>query len=128
MSAAPTILLVEDEEIIRMVAADMLDALGAGVVEAATVAEAIGVASAGGRVDAAMIDLSLPDGLGDELALRLRDLRPALPVIMTTGHDSSMISDRVRGLDGLVLLPKPYELAELDTALSAAMPGRLSAL
>ena len=117
----PVVLVVEDEEMIRMLAADMLDALGAGVLEAATAAEALDVARSPDRLDAAMIDLSLPDGLGDELTLRLRALRPALPVIMTTGHDEGMIREEVRSLERLVLLPKPYELAALDAALSEAL-------
>ena len=121
MSASPVVLVVEDEEMIRMMAADMLDALGAGVIEAATAAEAMDAARSADRFDAAMIDLSLPDGLGDELTLRLRDLRPALPVIMTTGHDEGMISEEVRMLERLVLLPKPYELAALDAALTRAL-------
>ena len=104
-----------------MMAADMLDALGAGVIEAATAAEALDAARSQDRFDAAMIDLSLPDGLGDELTLRLRALRPTLPVIMTTGYDEGMISEEVRGLERLVLLPKPYELAALDAALSQAL-------
>ena len=117
------VLVVEDEEMIRMLAADMLDALGAEVMEAATAAEALDMARSGDRLDAAMIDLSLPDGLGDELTLRLRALRPALPVIIATGHDHGMISDEVRGLERLVLLPKPYELRELDAALTEALSG-----
>ena len=104
-----------------MMAADMLDELGAAVVEAATAAEALDAARSDGRFDAAMIDLGLPDGLGDELALRLRALRPALPVIMTTGHDEGMISEQVRALERIVLLPKPYELAALDAALTRAL-------
>jgi DNA-binding response OmpR family regulator len=121
VTLSPVILVVEDEEMIRMMAADMLEALGAGVIEAATAAEAMDAARSESRFDAAMIDLSLPDGLGDELTLKLRALRPALPVIIATGHDHGMISEEVRGLDGLVLLPKPYELGELDAALNRAL-------
>ena len=121
MTAPPVVLVVEDEEMIRMMAADMLDALGAGVIEAATAAEALTAARSDDVFDAAMIDLSLPDGLGDELTLRLRALRPSLPVIIATGHDEGMISEEVRGLDRLVLLPKPYELAALDAALTEAL-------
>ena len=123
MSSAPIVLVVEDEEMIRMLAADMLDALGAGVLEASTAAEALDMARSQDRFDAALIDLSLPDGLGDDLTLRLRALRPALAVIMTTGHDEGMISEEVRALDRVVMLPKPYELAALDAALSEALAG-----
>ena len=104
-----------------MLAADMLDALGAGVLEASTAAEALDMARSQDRFDAALIDLSLPDGLGDELTLRLRALRPSLAVIMTTGHDEGMISEEVRALEGVVVLPKPYELAALDAALTEAL-------
>ena len=123
MSSPPIVLVVEDEEMIRMLAADMLDALGAGVLEASTAAEALDMARSQDRFDAALIDLSLPDGLGDDLTLRLRALRPSLAVIMTTGHDEGMISEEVRALERVVLLPKPYELAALDAALSEALAG-----
>ena len=123
MSSPPIVLVVEDEEMIRMLAADMLDALGAGVLEASTAAEALDMARSQDQFDAALIDLSLPDGLGDDLTLRLRALRPSLAVIMTTGHDEGMISEEVRALERVVLLPKPYELAALDAALSEALAG-----
>jgi DNA-binding NarL/FixJ family response regulator len=93
------------------------------VLEASSAAQALEMARSQDTFDAALIDLSLPDGMGDELTLRLRAIRPALAVIMTTGHDEGMISEEVRSLDRLVLLPKPYELAALDAALSQALAG-----
>src|ERR1700761_2144402 len=90
LPSAPRVLLVEDEPLIRMLTTDMLDALGFAATEAGTGAEALAIddgdlAGLAGLV----IDLGLPDHPGEEVARRLRERRPDLPVILTTGADAT---------------------------------------
>ena len=119
MSLSPQrrILLVEDEPLIRMMTTDMLDALGFAATEAATGAEALAIddgALAG--LAGLVIDLGLPDHPGEEVARRLRQRRPDLPIILTTGADASTALARLAGGGPAVALEKPYHFKELEQA------------
>ncbi len=111
-----TILVVEDEPMIRMLAADMLDVLGLGVVEAGDVDEALALHAEGASFEAAMIDLGLPGRPGEDLIEEMQRLKPEMPIIVTTGRDESELADRPQG-GPMVFLGKPYQLADLEAAL-----------
>ena len=113
----PRVLLVEDEPLIRMLTTDMLDALGFAATEASTGAEALAIddgALAG--LAGLVIDLGLPDQPGEEVARRLRQRRPDLPVILTTGADASNALAGLAGGGPAVALEKPYHFKELEEA------------
>jgi CheY-like chemotaxis protein len=117
LNSVPRVLLVEDEPLIRMLTTDMLDALGFAAIEAATGAEALAIddgALAG--LAGLVIDLGLPDLPGVEVARSLRQRRPDLPVILTTGADASEALARLAGDGPAVALEKPYQLSELQQA------------
>ncbi len=81
-----TILLVEDEVLIRMDLSDFLRECGFQVIEAASAAEAIAVIEADADIDLVFSDVQMPgdvDGFG--LATWIRRNRPELPVILTSG-------------------------------------------
>jgi CheY-like chemotaxis protein len=119
MRQPPRILLVEDEPLIRMLASDMLDMLGYAVLEAANGAEALQIASeALNTVSAALIDLGLPDQPGEQVVRRLHAARPDLPVILATGADASAAAERLKGQGVIVVLEKPYQLADLQRAMA----------
>jgi CheY-like chemotaxis protein len=116
--AAPRILLVEDEPLIRMLAVDMLDALGYVATEAGSAGEALAIdddALAG--LAGLMIDLGLPDQPGEEVARRLRERRPDLPVILTTGADVTAAHAALSGGGAVGILEKPYHFNDLHQAL-----------
>lgn len=118
MAETPVVLVVEDEPMIRMLAADMLDVLGWSVLEAGLAEEAVKFAEdAGERFEAALVDLGLPDRSGEELVGDLRRLRPGLPIIVTTGRDEHDMDESLR--DAVVFLGKPYQLSDLEAAFSA---------
>ena len=116
-SAPPCILLVEDEALVRMVTVEALRELGFRVEEAASATEALAkVGLLAGRIDAAIVDIGLPDRRGDALAGELRAIFARLPIVIATGY-----GDRCRdGLGDEALtrfLGKPYDSAELTTIL-----------
>jgi CheY-like chemotaxis protein len=114
----PRILLVEDEPLIRMLAVDMLDALGFTAIEAASGAEALAIDDEALKAVAGlMIDLGLPDFPGEEVARRLRQRRPALPVILTTGADASLARAALAPGGPVMVLEKPYQFNDLDAML-----------
>ncbi|MDH6269275.1 PAS domain S-box-containing protein [Rhizobium sp. SG_E_25_P2] len=105
-------LLVDDEALIRMATADMLEDLGLEVVEAGTVVQAEAAFDA--SVDLLVVDLHLPDGHGLDLARRLRTRKPDIAVVIATGErPKSVIHDLIRA----VVIGKPYDQAMLKAAI-----------
>ena len=122
MTSKRTVLLVEDEALIAALAVDALEELGYTIVEAANTKTALEIAAAGlDGFDIAVIDVGLPDGRGDALALRLRDLRGDLPIIMATGYGASGLDATLGTLPKVVVLMKPYEVERLQEAAAALM-------
>ncbi|MGF7173914.1 response regulator [Azospirillum doebereinerae] len=114
---APTglrILLVEDDELIRLATADMLGELGHSVVDvgdAESALEALG----DGRFDVLLTDVSLPDGSGSDLAVAAVERAVGLRVVFATGHDRVAGGERV---PGALLLRKPYNEHSLSDVLA----------
>jgi CheY-like chemotaxis protein len=114
----PCVLLVEDEPLIRMLTVDMLDHLGFAAIEAGSGAEALAIDDQTLKALAGlMIDLGLPDGPGEDVARQLRQRRPDLPVILTTGADASAARAALAGNGPVGVLEKPYQLNDLSLAL-----------
>src|SRR5271168_4318537 len=81
------VLLVEDEELVAMIAADSLNELGYEIVEVGTARAALDHAHLDcAKFDFAVIDLGLPDRTGDHLISDLRKLCPELPIIVASGY------------------------------------------
>src|SRR4051794_33027727 len=83
-----TILVVEDEEQVRVLAASFLEAAGHDVLSAGTLAEARAVIEAGKRFDLLFTDMTLldePEG-GLHVAIEAAKRQPGLPVLYTTGR------------------------------------------
>ena len=117
LPSPPCVLLVEDEPLIRMLTTDMLDALGYAATEAGTGAEALAIDDGALQALAGLvIDLGLPDHPGLEVARLLRQRRPDLPVILTTGADASEALAQLAGGGPAVALEKPYHFSQLQEA------------
>ncbi len=102
-----SVLLVEDEVLISMLVADALSEHGFVVHEAATADEALRYIETGGKVDVLFTDVNLPGTIdGRELAARVRERRPELPVVYASGrYDSRDIGPLV---SRSVFMTKPY--------------------
>ena len=113
------ILLVEDEVLVRVVAAQMLSDAGFLIDEAGNVGEALAKArSLGARLPAVILDLNLPDRPGEDLAADLRALKEDLPLVIVSGHIPAEQRHRLAALPGVVLVAKPYLAPDLLGALS----------
>jgi DNA-binding NtrC family response regulator len=105
-----TVLIVEDEFLIRMVLADTLSAEGYDVVEAGNVLEAIAVIGRR-KVDAVITDVDMPGGLsGLDLARMLADRHANVPVIVASGGHKLRQEDMP---GGAVFVPKPYAMTAM---------------
>jgi DNA-binding response OmpR family regulator len=117
-------LLVEDELLVAMAAAEALEELGFQVLEAASAARALELAAAyEGAIAVAMIDLGLPDRPGEELIRDLRRLYPAFPIIIATGKGAGAIDANVRSLQSLAIMTKPYDFEDLRAAIDRFASG-----
>jgi DNA-binding response OmpR family regulator len=89
-SAGETILIVEDEVLIRFDVADYLRTCGYRVIEAANATEAIAVLQSGRRIDLVFSDVQLPGSMdGFALARWVRAHQPEIKVILTSGVSRS---------------------------------------
>lgn len=113
------ILLVEDQDLVRSALRMMLELDGHHVTEASNGAEALNL-FAMGDFDLIITDFEMPMMKGNELAIRIKRLAPALPILMITA------SERARGeVDNPVdaLLAKPLTVPDLRGALGKLLPA-----
>jgi signal transduction histidine kinase/two-component SAPR family response regulator len=117
-SKATRILIVEDEELIQIVIAGHLEDMGIEVELAGSAAEAKNkLLLLNGSVDAAIIDMGLPDVRGDALIGELRAIYPMLPIVISSGHDKTAMQDKFTGVRNIEILTKPYTQTQLRDAL-----------
>jgi two-component system, cell cycle sensor histidine kinase and response regulator CckA len=109
-----TILLVEDEELLRHVVVDMLGQLGYRVLGATNGKEALALAeNFSGKIDVLVTDVLLPELPGPQLAHSLRTSRPNLRVIFVSGGTD--VDDALAEKDPL--LHKPFTIKMLSAKL-----------
>ena len=115
--ARGTALLVDDEELVRMSTADMLNDLGYDVVEAKSAEEALQLIEAGVAPTILVTDHLMPGMNGEELARSLRTRMPDLPVLIVSGYAEA------EGIaPDLPRLTKPFRNAELADRLETIHP------
>ena len=107
------VLLVEDNVQVRDFAAELLEDLQCEVVTANNAAEAL-VALAGREFDLVFTDVVMPEMSGIELADRLEELRPNLPVLLATGFSEALAG----GPNRFSVVSKPYDVGSLARAIS----------
>ena len=112
-----TILLVEDDFLIRLNAVDLVQELGHEVVEATTAEQALPLLKER-RFDVLLTDIGLPAMSGADLAVHARTQDTDIGVVFATGHDRL---PTVPGDRAPVLLMKPYDSREIAVALAAAI-------
>ena len=110
MSApASTILVVEDDAIVRMLIVDVLEELEYNVVEAEDGEEALKVLQDGSSViDLMMTDHGLPGISGAQLAVKTRELRPSLPILFASGY-----AENIDVPPGMHSIGKPFSIDQL---------------
>lgn len=117
-----TILLVEDNGNVRTMATLQLRKLGYHVLEAANAADALALIEKGVKIDLLFTDIVMPGGMsGYQLAERVRQIRPDLRILFTTGYDSPAANRPPDARPGGDLLHKPYRRHELAHAIRRAL-------
>jgi two-component system, response regulator PdtaR len=119
----PLILLVEDEAVVRLVAAQGLEDAGFEVIEAATAQEALEILAVRSDVGVLFTDVNMPGRLnGMDLAELVQQHWPAIKIVVT----SALNLDRTMPGDGR-FITKPYSLTEMTRVVTeiSASPKRL---
>ncbi|RKH45694.1 PAS domain S-box protein [Corallococcus llansteffanensis] len=111
------VLLVEDDADIRESASELLGLLGHAVMPVASAEEAR-VALAAGPFDVLFTDVTLPGMSGVELAREVALRKPAMRIIIASGHGRAALDGDPRQWLGVVVLPKPYALPQIEQALA----------
>jgi two-component system cell cycle sensor histidine kinase/response regulator CckA len=117
-----TVLVVEDEEMLRVLAVRALSQAGFRVVAVANGREGITAAQQlGAPLDLVITDVIMPEMGGREMAQILTRERPTLPILYTSGYTGDIALVEWLSSSGAAFLPKPYSPAELVKAASSVI-------
>ncbi|MBK5541189.1 response regulator [Pseudomonas sp. TH05] len=108
-SIASTILVVEDDTIVRMLIVDVLEELEFKVLEAdGSEAALVLLEDTSLTIDLLMTDVGLPGMDGKQLAARARELRPSLPILFASGY-----AENIEVPPGMSVIGKPFSIDQL---------------
>ena len=114
LTGAATVLLVEDEDAVRVFSARALRNKGYQVVEAKNGESALALLAESGKdFDLLITDVVMPQMDGPTLARKARELLPDLKVIFISGYAEDRVREDLGGVEGSHFLPKPFSLKQL---------------
>ncbi len=115
------ILVVDDEEILRKIACEMLNLLGYQTISAASGEEALEVLHSTG-VDLVLLDMQMDPGIsGKETYSRIKKINPAQKALIATGYSTSIDVEETIQSGAAGLIKKPYNINGLGEAISRAL-------
>jgi CheY-like chemotaxis protein len=122
--AGETILVVEDDALVRGFVINQLQSLGYGTVAAANGNEALAHLESGRPFDLLFTDVVMPGKIsGPQLADEIMKSRPTTKVLYTSGYSEKEIVDQGRAGRGVLLLSKPYRKSALASMVRLALDG-----
>ena len=109
-----TVLVVDDEELVRCVTQELLGCMGYDAVAVTTGEEAVELVRGGLRPDLVLLDVVMPGMGGIEAFRKLRELVPGIPVLLSSGFTDSRAAAELmdEGLNGIIT--KPYRMESLS--------------
>jgi len=112
-----TILLVDDEDLVRRATADMLQNIGYDVVEASSGIEALRLLQSEAEIDLLVTDYLMPGMSGVDLASQIRSIRPAMPILLITGYSTIAEGPGAE----LARLAKPFRQTDLASRIAGLL-------
>jgi len=117
----PSVLIVDDEALIRWSVAETLEAAGFAVLEAGTARDALRLLEAPDRgICVVLLDLKLPDSSDLSLLRRIRQVAPDCRIILMTAHGTPEILEEAMRAGAFHVLGKPCDLARIVRLVSDA--------
>ena len=119
---AGTILVADDEQVVRDVACAILERAGYDVVRADDGDEAVAqFIERSHDIDAVLLDLMMPARSGAEVLRELRAIRPGLPVVVSSGYTADALDGTEEAVGEVLFVQKPYSSAQLVGAVGQAL-------
>jgi CheY-like chemotaxis protein len=123
-----TILVVEDDAMVRNYVIAQLESLGYTTIAAGNGAEALAIVDQGTAFDLLFTDVIMPGGMnGSQLAAAVLTRRPRIKVLFTSGYTENAIVHHGRLDPGVPLLGKPYRKSDLAQIVRTALDGAQAA-
>ncbi|QOJ13442.1 MAG: PAS domain S-box protein [Planctomycetia bacterium] len=121
-----TVLVIDDEPDIRDVVSELLTSRGAQVLQAADGAGGVALfRERGNEIDVVLLDLTMPGMSGQEVLSRLREIRPDVRVVLSSGYSEHEAVQRFSRDEIAGFVQKPFGAAALVQGVGAAIrPGR----
>ena len=117
-----TILVVEDDALVRKFVVTQVTSLGYATLQAANAAEALKIVESGVTIDLLFTDVIMPGAMnGRQLVDAATRLRPSLRTLFTSGYTENAIVHHGRLDEGVLLLAKPYRKPELARMIRVAL-------
>ena len=119
------VLVIDDEGVVRDMVAEVLEYEGFEVYLAADGRQGIEILRHRvAQIDAVLLDLSMPGLSGEETFPLLLEIRPDLPVILSSGYDNAEVARRFAGAGPAGFIQKPYRPAELVSVIRRCVAAR----
>ena len=112
-----SVLLVDDDNLVRLATAGLLEDMGHRVLDASSGHEALDILRSGDRVDIVVTDYAMPVMSGVQLAAEVARVRPSMPVLIVTGYAEISAKDAQH----LVRIDKPFNQRQLAAGMAEAM-------
>jgi DNA-binding NtrC family response regulator len=118
------VLVIDDDDAVRVGVRMVLEALGFGVMEADDGRKGIlAFQDVAPTVTAVVLDMSMPEMSGEDTFRGLRAVRDDVPVILCSGHDSLDMTRRLCVDGRTTFLQKPFSMRDLDVELKKLLGG-----
>jgi PAS domain S-box-containing protein len=118
-AAGETVLVVEDEPVVRGVILEMLEDQGYRTLEAVDGPSGLRILRANDRIDLLVADVGLPGITGRQLADQARETRPDLKILFITGYTENAASSNGFLQPGMEMITKPFDLEHLSQRIRA---------
>jgi CheY-like chemotaxis protein len=117
-----TILVVEDDPLVRQYVLTQIQSLGYSTLSASNGTEALAVIDSGKEIDLLFTDVIMPGAMnGRQLANELQRRKPELKVLFTSGYTENAIIHHGRLDTGVLLLAKPYRKSDMAAMIRKAL-------
>jgi PAS domain S-box-containing protein len=117
-----TVLVIDDEPLVRMLVTDVLRELGYAAIEAADGSAGLKILRSAARIDLLITDIGLPGGMdGGQVAEEARKLRPAIRVLFITGFAEKAVLSHGHIEAGMSVLTKPFAMEALASRVKALL-------
>ena len=125
-SSGRSVLLVDDDEVVRGNVGECLKQLGYRVHQADSVEDALGICEGqAGMIDVVLTDLVMPDLGGQEFAATLTERYPKVRILFMSGYTENNAARRAILLKGSPFLQKPFSVGELSAAIQQVLESSM---